>query len=147
MSTQPPLQVVVPDGQGLTQTPEEHSLPVGHGVPHLLQLNGSVLRLTQPPLQLVVGGGQLPTHLLLAHTSPAPQTCPHVPQFLGSCVRLTHLPEHVVCPLMQPVGTHLPWLRLVCGGHPHRGLACFLCLCFGWMQISPLGQHFLPHLT
>jgi putative FmdB family regulatory protein len=170
MSTQPPLQLVVPAGHGLTQTPWLHCWLALQALPHLPQLNGSLERFTQPPLQSLVGGGQLDTHELFAQTSPEAHTWPHLPQLCGSCERLTHLPEQVVWPLMQLVhlpeaqcspglhlcphrpqlrgsvclSTHLPWQRDLCEGHPHLGLPC---LCFGWMQISPRGQHLLPHLT
>lgn len=75
------------------------------------------------------------THFPPAQLWPGPHLCPQRPQFLTSVLKWTHL-------FLQ---------RLVFFGHWHLGfggcLGCRPFLGLGCTQISPGGQHLVPHLT
>ncbi len=98
--------------------PETHWSPFGHALPQVLQLRGSVERLTQAPLQLVVCGPHAAEHEPCAQTLPAGHARPHLPQSAGFDVGSTQSPLH----------------RMVLPGHAHWPAS----------HATPVGQA-LPH--
>ncbi len=107
-----PLQIIRPDGH--THTPLGQVAPVGHLLPHLPQLLGSLLRFTQVPLveQLTKFASQdIKTQVPLTQSA-VPflklHLLPHLPQLLISLFVSVQAPLQVVWPDWQ----HFPFEQI-----------------------------------
>jgi hypothetical protein len=76
----------------------EHTCPLGQGVPHAPQFDGSLTVLTQAPLQLVVPPTHCSPQCPAEQTLPPVQAVPHIPQLAGSVAGVTHALTHFVVP-------------------------------------------------
>jgi hypothetical protein len=106
VSTQDPLQLVVPVGQVLRHALFAHTAPPRHVLPHPPQFAASLAVSTQVDPQIVCPAGQ--AHVPL-HTCPPVHALPQPPQLAGSAAVSTHVPPHSVCPAC--VHAHCPFTQ------------------------------------
>src|SRR5262249_49876661 len=96
MSTQTSEQQLRPGAQAQVHWPAMHTLPMGHTLPHALQLAGSDDRSTHTLPHSVVGGLHTMVHLLAMQLCPTGHTLMHAPQFFASLVVSVHAPPQKV---------------------------------------------------
>src|SRR5262249_41557467 len=96
-------------------TPPLQVAPPRHCDPHLLQLNGSLCRLTQALAQLVRPPPHMLVHTPPEQTSPCLQATPHPPQSVGSLLMSVHTPLQ-----RMPLLGHTHWLLVQTVPPPQR---------------------------
>jgi hypothetical protein len=144
VSTQLPLQSIVPDGQ--PQVPEAHSSPASHAVSQSPQWASSVMRSTQIASasmpQIIIGAGHASVHAPPEQDSPMGHSLPQEPQFASSVIVSTQAAPHRISSDMQDAAVQVPDMHVssVPQARPQLPqLASSL-----WTSMQPLPQSISP---